>query len=71
MGQGIAMTENEGWIEHKGSDVPPVRGDALVDIRRRTGFDYSRIEADQVGWFHDNTHGDIIAYRLSKPEEKA
>lgn len=64
------------WIEWNGGECPVEKG-ALIDVKRRNGQEHSgnalRWEDDleQSFWDNDNAGGDIIAYRLHKPEQPA
>ena len=57
----------DGWIEWKGGECP-VEDDAVIDIRFRDGNEERGVHADW-DWEHSGG-GDIIAYRLHKPEQK-
>lgn len=55
------------WIEWNGSDCPVPEG-TLVDVRHRSGMEYSDVQANCLGraytWEHNDVSSDIIAYRL-------
>ena len=58
--------DDDGWIEWKGGECP-VEDDAVIDIRFRDGNEERGVDADW-DWEHSGG-GDIIAYRLHKPEQ--
>lgn len=57
----------DGWIEWGGGECP-VEDDAIIDIRFRYGHEERGVDADW-DWEHSGG-GDIIAYRLHKPEQE-
>ena len=57
--------DTDGWIEWGGGNERPVKG--RVDIKNRNGFVVDGADSFIVGWGHDGTFRDIIAYRLHKP----
>lgn len=71
--------KNEGWIKWEGGECPVERG-ALVDVKYRDGFELlslsamknapSKRDAGYAFWRNDGADNDIIAYRLSKPEDE-
>lgn len=70
-------SDSDGWIEWKGGEQPVEYG-TLIDVKFRDGMemfaapvgvttdDFPRHVLD---WSHDDRRGDIIAYRLRKPEQ--
>lgn len=72
--------KNEGWIKWEGGKCPVEEG-TLVDVKYRdggegfnlpaNGFTSDRRDASISFWRKDGFNNDIIAYRLSKPEEIA
>lgn len=57
----------DGWIEWSGDDRP-VNVAVLVDTKHRCGrIDINR-RADSAWWHHAGVGGDIVAYRLHKPD---
>ena len=58
----------DGWIEWGGGNERPVKG--RVDIKNRNGFVVDGADSFIVGWGHDGTFRDIIAYRLHKQQPK-
>lgn len=72
--------KNEGWIEWGGGECPVEKG-TRVDVRHRDGdegfeklpgeWGAGRGNAAACKWTHSGRPGDIIAYRLSKPQKAA
>lgn len=60
--------KNEGWIDWAGGECP-VDTKTLVDIRLKVGFTYKSCHPGDYSWRHAGGGGDIIAYRLHKPQE--
>lgn len=60
--------KNDGWIEWGGGECP-VDTKTLVDIRLKVGFTYKSCHPGDYSWRHAGGGGDIIAYRLHKPQE--
>lgn len=63
--------KNDGWIEWGGGECPVPRG-TLIDVKHLDGEIYQNKPAmgeNNVCWSHNGSHGDIIAYRLHKPQE--
>ena len=63
--------KNEGWIEWAGGECPIQEG-VLVKVKYRNEKDYHIKGTNCAGrwsWEHYGTDGDIIAYRLHKPQE--
>lgn len=67
--------KNDGWIEWGGGKCPIENG-VLVDVKLRNGRTEYAQKAHFAGgyasypfWRSDNSGGDIIAYRLHKPNE--
>ncbi len=54
------------WVEWHGGENPA--GDEQIDYRLRNGREYRDKWADALEWDHDQSGGDIIAYRLAQPE---
>lgn len=60
----------DGWIEWNGGECP-VSGDDIVDVAYSTyGAKLFSAAADSLRWSKCGLVGDIIAYRLHKPEVK-
>lgn len=72
--------KKDGWIDWGGGECPVEKG-TRVDVRHRDGnegfeklpgeWGTGRGSAAACKWTHDGRPGDIIAYRLSKPQEAA
>lgn len=73
-----ALASSDGWIEWGGGEFPVGTG-VLVDIRIRNGKESHGVRANQSNpganpdasypfWRKDGAGGDIISYRLHKPE---
>lgn len=69
-------TKNDGWIEWGGGKCPLHHG-AIVDVKLRNGSTKYAQEALSLEgyasypfWRKDDTPGDIIAYRLHKPQQE-
>lgn len=62
--------KNEGWIEWGGGECP-MDSDAIVDVKLKGGVQITDGETSAAAyyWDHMNQRGDIIAYRLHKPQE--
>lgn len=60
--------KNDGWIEWAGGECP-VDTKTIVDIRLKVGFTYKSCHPGDYSWRHAGGGGDIIAYRLHKPQE--
>lgn len=60
--------KNDGWIDWGGGECP-VDTKTLVDIRLKVGFTYKSCHPGDYSWRHAGGGGDIIAYRLRKPQE--
>lgn len=61
--------DDDGWIEWKGGECPVEASDE-VDTKHRVGRVDIRRYANSAWWNHTGGHGDIVAYRLHKPEVK-
>lgn len=68
--------KNDGWIEWGGGKCPLHHG-AIVDVKLRNGrTEYAQEALSIEGyasypfWRKDDTSGDIIAYRLHKPQQE-
>ena len=59
----------EGWIEWCGGECP-VDGNEIIDIRYPESREEFGTKAKFRRWNHARNKGDIIAYRLHKPEVK-
>jgi len=57
----------DGWIEWTGGENP-VPGQ-VVDVELRNGFRIVDERSDDLAWPHHNNGGDIIAYRLTRPDQ--
>lgn len=64
-----AVVGHNGWTEWHGGDCP-VDSDAIVEVKyRKTNlYQYNNDRAGDFSWAHDGIDGDIIAYRLHKPD---
>ena len=63
--------KNDGWIEWGGWNCPVEKG-TLIDVKHRDGEIYQNKPAmgdNNTRWSHTGSRGDIIAYRLHKPQE--
>lgn len=63
--------KNDGWIEWGGGECPVPIG-TPVDVKHRDGGVYVNKPAlgdSNVRWSHVGSSGDIIAYRLHRPQE--
>lgn len=63
--------KNDGWIEWGGGNCPVEKG-MLIDVKHRDGEIYQNKPAmgdNNTRWSHTGSRGDIIAYRLHKPQE--
>lgn len=61
--------EPDEWIEHHGSNNPPVHPDTVVAYKMRTwqpGTEPHQKIAGGLRWNHRDTPGDIIAYKVVK-----
>ena len=65
--------KNEGWIDWGGGEYPPVSTNAVVDVKLRCGSVTAGQPAGAMNWQVNapGDPGDIIAYRLHKPQEAA
>ena len=71
-----APPDTDGWIEWHGGECPVAKG-TLVDVKHRDGnvhlnqsalLDAPLPNGCAEDWDNDGVSGDIIAYRLSKPD---
>lgn len=64
-----ALAASEGWIEWHGGECP-VDNDAIVEVRYRipNPYQFNNDRAGDFIWLHTGSGGDIIAYRLHKPD---
>jgi len=68
--QAYPKADADGWIEWKGGECP-VSGDDIVDVAYSTyGAKSFSAAANSLRWSKRGLGGDIIAYRLHKPEVK-
>lgn len=78
--QAYPKADADGWIEWNGGECPVENG-LMVDIRVRDGREERNLAANTLTkgrtpdascafWKNDGMAGDIIAYRLNKPEVK-
>lgn len=67
-----AVVGHNGWIQWAGGDCP-VDSDAIVEVKYRSPnqYQYNNDRAGDFTWSHDGIDGDIIAYRLHKPDVNA
>ena len=63
------VPDADGWIEWKGGECP-VDADKTVYVNYRDGGKTPKaVKAGSQRWDHSGLGGDIIAYRLHKPEQ--
>lgn len=64
-----AVVGHNGWIDWHGGECP-VDSDAIVEViyRKTNLYQYNNDRAGDFSWAHDGIDGDIIAYRLHKPD---
>ena len=64
-----AVVGHNGWIQWAGGDCP-VDSDAIVEVRYRkpSPYQFNNDRAGDFIWLHTGSGGDIIAYRLHKPD---
>lgn len=67
--QAYPKADADGWIEWKGGECPVEASDE-VDTKHRVGRVDIRRYANSAWWNHTGGHGDIVAYRLHKPDVK-
>ena len=68
--QAYPKADADGWIEWNGGECP-VSGDDIVDVTYSTNGSKSfSTAANRLRWSKRGLGGDIIAYRLHKPEVK-
>jgi len=68
--QAYPKADDDGWIEWNGGECP-VSGDDIVDVAYSTyGAKSFSAAANSLRWSKRGLGGDIIAYRLHKPEVK-
>lgn len=63
--------KNDGWIDWGGGNCPVEKG-TLIDVKHRDGEIYQNKPAmgdNNTRWSHTGSRGDIISYRLHKPQE--
>lgn len=60
--------KNDGWIEWGGGECP-VDTKTLVDIKLKNGCTFKSCHPGDYSWRHAGGGGDIISYRLRKPQE--
>lgn len=68
----MAKANKDGWIRHRGGKCPVEKG-TLIDVRHRDGEIYEEREAGSLtcsDWTHTKSAGDILAYRICKPEQQ-
>ncbi|MCB1814357.1 MAG: hypothetical protein KDK04_21940, partial [Candidatus Competibacteraceae bacterium] len=58
-----AVSPSEGWIEWGGGEMP-VAFDTKVDYRKRNGGERRARMAGHLSWRHQESPGDIVAYRI-------
>lgn len=58
----------EGWIEWKGGERPVGSG-VRVELQYRIGDTGATFSPEEYRWNHLGLNGDIVAYRLHKPEQ--
>ncbi|MGL5393255.1 MAG: hypothetical protein ACRDA8_18060 [Shewanella sp.] len=58
----------DGWIEWNGGECP-VGGGVVVDLKWSDGFEPKAAKPEVFRWQHLDSHANIIAYRLHKPEQ--
>lgn len=66
------QANKEGWIRHRGGKCP-VEAGTKVDVKTRYDGEFLGVVAI-TGWAEDWSHtqdgGDIMAYRIHKPDER-
>lgn len=65
-----ALAASDGWIEWGGGECPVDEG-VLVEVKYRNEMPFhikGIIPADELDWSNGNVNGDIIAYRIHKPD---
>ena len=62
-----ALAENDGWIEWGGGECP-VDLHSMLDVKYLGGGINKNVKAGGQMWSHARHFGDIIAYRLHKPD---
>lgn len=70
-GKTVSSADVDGWIDWHGGECP-VEESSLVEVQYRNEKAIhikGVVEAGQLCWSHDNSNGDIIAYRLHQPQE--
>ena len=67
--QAYPKADADGWIEWEGGERP-VSSVVRVDTKHRCGRIDTNRRADSAWWHHAGVVGDIVAYRLHKPEVK-
>lgn len=68
--QAYPKADDDGWVEWNGGECP-VSGDDIVDVAYSTyGAKLFSAAANSLRWNKRGLGGDIIAYRLHKPEVK-
>ena len=61
--------DDDGWIEWKSSEYPPVSGNERVEVRLRDGSEWVDWP-DRFAWHWDaDTNSDVVAYRLINDAE--
>jgi hypothetical protein len=76
-----SVVDSEGWIQWNGGEMPVEKG-TLIDVKCRSGLVNLHVKAGErlsggsisnrcaIDFKHDDNQGDIIAYRLHKPQEQ-
>ncbi|MGL4755909.1 MAG: hypothetical protein ACRCXB_26425 [Aeromonadaceae bacterium] len=59
----------DGWIERSGGECPVDEG-VIVDLKWSDGFELKAANPRAFRWQHLDSHANIIAYRLHKPEKQ-
>lgn len=64
----MSKPNKEGWIRHRGGKCP-IDAMGMVDVRFRSGSVATAKDYLSFRWQHTSEKGDIMAYRLHKPEQ--
>lgn len=59
----------DGWIQWNGEPKSPVDKGTLVDVKMKSGEFHKAQLLDDENWSHSWGDGNIVAYRLHKPEQ--
>ena len=66
----MSKPNKDGWIRHRGGKCPVEAGTVIEYRRRKHGHGvFAAVYPEQLNWSHENSIGDIMAYRIHKPAE--